>query len=207
KKIRMEFQNRLGLDDDRILGDPDRLQQIIWNLVSNSIKFTPPGGEVAVGLARREGQFEITVRDTGMGMNAEFLARAFDRFRQADSSTTREHGGLGLGLAIARHLAELHGGSISAESGGAGLGSTFSILLPAAALAPAGVEPRAPEPRPRTAAHDLSAFRLSGLSVLVVEDQWDTRDLLAEILTSAGCRVVGVGSASEAIDAFDDSPP
>jgi CheY-like chemotaxis protein len=207
KKIRMDFQNRLGADDDRILGDPDRLQQIIWNLISNSIKFTPPGGEVAIALARRDGQFEIVVRDTGMGMNPEFLARAFDRFRQADSSTTRAHGGLGLGLAIARHLAELHGGSIAAESGGPGLGSTFTILLPAAALAPAGVEPRAPETRPRTAAYDLTAFRLSGLNVLVVEDQWDTRDLLAEILGSAGCRVVAVGSAAEAIEAFDASPP
>jgi len=207
KKIRMEFQNRLAADDDRILGDPDRLQQIIWNLVSNSIKFTPPGGEVAVGLAGRDGQFEITVRDTGMGMNPEFLARAFDRFRQADSSTTRAHGGLGLGLAIARHLAELHGGTIAAESGGPGLGSTFTILLPAQALVPAGAEPRAPEPRPRTAAHDLTAFRLAGLHVLVVEDQWDTRDLLAEILGSAGCRVVAVGSAHEALDAFDTAPP
>jgi CheY-like chemotaxis protein len=207
KKIRMDFQNRLGVDDDRILGDPDRLQQIIWNLVSNSIKFTPPGGQVAVTLARRDGQFEIGVRDTGIGMNPEFLARAFDRFRQADSSTTRAHGGLGLGLAIARHLAELHGGTISAESGGPGLGSTFTILLPAAALAPVGIEPRPPESRPRTAAHDLSAFRLAGVQVLVVEDQWDTRDLLAEILGSAGCRVVAVGSASEALEAFDTAPP
>ena len=207
KKIRMDFQNRLGADDDRILGDPDRLQQIIWNLVSNSIKFTPPGGEVAVALARRDGQFDITVRDTGVGMNPEFLARAFDRFRQADSSTTRAHGGLGLGLAIARHLAELHGGTISAESGGPGLGSTFTILLPAAALAPAAIEPRPPESRPRTAAHDLTAFRLAGVQVLVVEDQWDTRDLLAEILGSAGCRVVAVGSANEALEAFDAAPP
>jgi CheY-like chemotaxis protein/signal transduction histidine kinase len=207
KKIRMEFRNSLGPEDDRILGDPDRLQQIIWNLVSNSIKFTPPGGEVAVALSRVDGQFQITVRDTGMGMNAEFLARAFDRFRQADSSTTRAHGGLGLGLAIARHLAELHGGTIAAESGGPGLGSTFTILLPAAALAAAGGEPRTPEPRPRTAAHDLTAFRLAGVGVLVVEDQWDTRDLLAEILGSAGCRVVAVGSAAEAMEAFDAAPP
>jgi len=207
KKIRMEFQNRLGAEQDRILGDPDRLQQIIWNLVSNSIKFTPPGGEVTVTLGRREAEFEITVGDTGMGMNPEFLGRAFDRFRQADSSTTRSHGGLGLGLAIARHLAELHGGSIGAESGGPGLGSTFIILLPAAALAPAEAEPRLPESRPRTAAYDLSAFRLAGVRVLVVEDQWDTRDLLAEILGSAGCRVVAVGSAAEAIEAFDASPP
>jgi CheY-like chemotaxis protein len=207
KKMRMEFQNRLGEDDDRILGDPDRLQQIIWNLVSNSIKFTPSGGQVTIALAKRDGDFEITVRDTGMGMNSEFIARAFDRFRQADSSTTRAHGGLGLGLAIARHLAELHGGTIAAESEGAGLGSTFTIMLPAAALAPPGAEPRPPEMRPRTAAHDMSAFRLAGVRVLVVEDQWDTRDLLAEILGSAGCRVAAVGSAPEAIEAFDALPP
>jgi len=207
KKMQMEFQNRLGEDDDRILGDPDRLQQIIWSLVSNSIKFTPSGGQVTIALAKRDGDFEITVRDTGMGMNSEFIARAFDRFRQADSSTTRAHGGLGLGLAIARHLAELHGGTIAAESEGAGLGSTFTIMLPAAALAPPGAEPRPPETRPRTAAHDMSAFRLAGVRVLVVEDQWDTRDLLAEILGSAGCRVAAVGSAPEAIEAFDALPP
>src|SRR5262249_52341992 len=109
KEIRLRFENRLGGESDRIVGDPDRLQQVIWNLVSNPIKFTPARGSVDVTLQRRDGEFEIAVQDTGQGMTPEFLAQAFDRFRQADSSTTRAHGGLGIGLAIAPHLAGLHG--------------------------------------------------------------------------------------------------
>jgi len=200
KQIEMRFENFVGDGGDQIFGDPDRLQQIIWNLVSNSIKFTPARGRVTVTLARREGEFEVAVADTGQGMTPEFLAHAFDRFRQADSSRTRSHGGLGIGLAIARHLTELHGGSIAAESPGPGLGSRFRITLPAVAL---GVERVSrPERATRTEAREAEPVNLAGVRALVVEDQWDSRDLIAEILRSAGCSVETAGAVPEALEAM-----
>ncbi len=122
----------LAMDNDAGLaaGDPDRLQQIIWNLLANAIKFTPAGGNVDVRLSRVNAHVELKVSDTGIGINREFLPHVFDRFRQADSSTTRRHGGLGLGLAIVRHLVELHGGTVAADSAGPDQGSTFTVLLP-----------------------------------------------------------------------------
>jgi CheY-like chemotaxis protein len=205
KQIEMSFESQVPVDADRISGDPDRIQQIIWNLVSNSIKFTPPRGNVTVLLGQRDREFEIEVRDTGQGMTPEFLAHAFDRFRQADSSTTRSQGGLGIGLAIARHLTELHGGSIEAESPGPGLGSRFRVFLPLVAL---GVE--AETRRERDASVPAAERRLralGGVRVLVVEDQWDTRDLMAEILRAAGCEVVATGSVPEALEALASFRP
>src|SRR5207253_1506512 len=117
-----------------VLGDPNRLQQIVWNLLSNSVKFTPRGGHVRVQLERIASHIEITLTDTGQGISPEFLPHVFDRFRQADSSITRLHGGLGLGLAIVRHLVELHGGTVSAASAGEGKGATFTVKLPLAAV-------------------------------------------------------------------------
>ena len=111
-------------------GDPDRLQQIVWNLLANAIKFTPADGKVDVELSRVNAHVEVKVSDTGIGISREFLPHVFDRFRQADSSTTRSHGGLGLGLAIVRHLVELHGGTVAADSAGPGQGATFTVLLP-----------------------------------------------------------------------------
>ena len=205
KQIEMRFENHTEGEDDRILGDPDRIQQIVWNLISNSIKFTPPRGRVTVSLRRRENEFELEVRDTGQGMTAEFLSHAFDRFRQADSSLTRSHGGLGIGLAIARHLTELHGGSIAAESPGPGLGSGFRVQLPAVAL---GVERSIrSEPEPRAAAVERAPGSLEGIRVLLAEDQWDGRDLMAEILRSAGCDVIATGSAQEALEALPGARP
>ncbi|OLE02688.1 MAG: hypothetical protein AUI36_43135 [Cyanobacteria bacterium 13_1_40CM_2_61_4] len=113
-----------------MFGDADRLQQILWNLLSNATKFSPPGGDVAVHLSAREDHAEIVVTDTGVGIPAQFLPHVFERFRQGDSTSTRAHGGLGLGLAIARHLAELHGGSVYAASDGEGRGATFGVRLP-----------------------------------------------------------------------------
>ena len=205
KQIEMRFENHTEGDDDRILGDPDRIQQIVWNLISNSIKFTPPRGRVTIALRRRENEFEVEVRDTGQGMTEEFLRHAFDRFRQADSSLTRSHGGLGIGLAIARHLTELHGGSIAAESPGPGLGSGFRVQLPAVAL---GVERNVrSDPEPRAAAVERAPGSLVGVRVLLVEDQWDGRELMAEILRSAGCEVVATGSAQEAIEVLPQARP
>ncbi len=201
KQIDMRFENHVPAGEDQVLGDPDRLQQIIWNLISNSIKFTPPRGRVTITLSQGVSGFEVEVADTGQGMTPEFLAHAFDRFRQADSSRTRSQGGLGIGLAIARHLAELHGGSISAESQGTGRGSRFRVNLPAVALGVAPAVRREPDSRP--AAPERDPGSLSGLRALVVEDQWDSRDLIAEILCSAGCAVEAVGSAPEALEALD----
>ncbi len=113
-----------------IIGDPDRLQQVIWNLLSNAVKFTPQSGMVAVGLQPKDGYAQITVSDTGQGISPEFLPYVFDRFRQAESASSRIFGGLGLGLSIVRHLVEMHGGTVQAQSAGLGLGTTFTILLP-----------------------------------------------------------------------------
>ncbi|HEY2797403.1 MAG TPA: response regulator [Thermoanaerobaculia bacterium] len=207
KEIRLRFENRLGADSDRIVGDPDRLQQIIWNLISNSIKFTPPRGTVDVTVERRNGEFEIAVQDTGQGMTPEFLAQAFDRFRQADSSTSRAHGGLGIGLAIARHLTELHGGSIAAESAGPERGSRFVVRVPSVAIGLESAESPAPSglPAAREPAHP--AIRLKGVRVLLVEDQWDSRELMVEILRLAGADVTAAGSAPEAMEALAAAAP
>jgi signal transduction histidine kinase len=129
----MTLDARVDTDAGFIRADPERLQQIVWNLLSNAVKFTPSGGRVELHASRQEDEVQITVTDTGTGISAEFLPHVFDRFRQQDVGTTRRYGGLGLGLAIVRHLVALHGGSISADSGGDGHGATFRVRLPAAA--------------------------------------------------------------------------
>ena len=191
-----------------VLGDPVRLQQVVWNLLSNAIKFTPRGGRVQVRMERVNSHLEISVSDTGAGIAAEFLPYVFDRFRQADQKTTRRHGGLGLGLAIVRHLVELHGGTVRAESGGEGHGSAFTVLLPVAPV----YASEAPEARVHPAARDtLPAFecpdRLDGLRVLVVDDEPDTRDMLSAGLGRCGALVTAVGSAEEALAALAAAPP
>ena len=125
-----------------MMGDPERLQQVLWNLLSNAVKFTPRGGQVEARLRRREDGLQLEVTDTGEGIPAEFLPHVFERFRQADSSTSRVHGGLGLGLAIVRHLVELHGGTVAAESPGPGQGARFTVTLPQSAVTEAAKLPR-----------------------------------------------------------------
>jgi PAS domain S-box-containing protein len=213
---------RLGVRLDplagEVAGDPDRLQQVVWNLLSNAVKFTPAGGSVEVSLARRDGRAEIKISDTGEGIAPEFLPYVFDRFRQQDGTITREHGGLGLGLAIARHLVELHGGEVAAESEGPGRGATFTVTLPAlAASAAAGAnggaegegpsrEPdesrgrRGPQagaapPRPRR-----TDAPLDGLNLLVVEDDEDSLAFLSEVLEGAGARVTRALTAAEGFE-------
>jgi signal transduction histidine kinase/ActR/RegA family two-component response regulator len=177
-----------------VTGDPDRLQQVLWNLVSNAVKFTPRGGRVEVSLERAGDHAQVTVHDTGVGIRLEFLPFVFDRFRQADASPTRVHGGLGLGLAIVRHLVELHGGSVEAASEGEGRGATFAVRLP---LAPGGVKVGAEVGRPAAAA------TLDGLRVLVVDDEPDTLEALSAALTGYGARVRTALSTREALASLD----
>ena len=177
-------------------GDAGRLQQIVWNLLTNAIKFTPSGGHVQVRLERRDEQVRVAVRDTGMGIPAEFLPHLFERFRQADATSTRPHGGLGLGLAIVRHLVELHGGTIDAASPGPGGGATFTVTLPApAAVAPAPGAAAPAAETPPAAEHG----ELAGVRVLFVEDEDDTRAVVGALLAAAGARVRAVSSAAEAL--------
>ena len=172
-----------------IMGDAARLQQILWNLLSNAIKFTPPGGQVIVELKSDEGEVELSVRDTGLGIAADFLPHVFERFRQADSSTTRPHSGVGLGLAIVRHLVELHGGRISAHSEGENRGALFVVRLPLAARAAAT----------GTDAHRPKGVPLQGVRVLIVDDDSDTLEMLSEALEASGAEVSAARSADEAL--------
>jgi len=180
-----------------VRGDPNRLQQILWNLLSNAIKFTPNGGRVQVAVARVESHAEITVSDTGKGVPAEFLPYVFERFRQADSSHSREHGGLGLGLSIARQLVELHGGRINATSAGPDRGTSFTVELP---LAPLHAPTPAERAFVRSASAPLESEDLKGISVLLVDDQPDALEGLARLLRAGSARVATAASGPEALE-------
>ena len=183
-----------------IAGDSDRLQQIVWNLVSNAIKFTPPGGDVRVQLERSDSHVVVTVGDTGAGISPKFLPRVFDRFRQADSSSTRKQGGLGLGLAIVRHLVELHGGTVHAESEGIGKGATFVVKLPlgmARAMTAGGEQVQAVVAFDEVKLDSLPP--LEGLRILVVDDETNARDLVSEILAKCDADVRTAASVAEAL--------
>ncbi len=177
-----------------ILGDPARLQQILWNLLSNAVKFTPQRGRVHIGLVQAGAAAQITVADSGVGIEPAFLPYVFDRFRQADSSYARTFGGLGLGLAIVRQLVQLHGGTVTVQSAGKELGSTFTVTLPSltATLDSASSDPRV------TAAHSLE-----GLRVLVIENEPDSRLLFTLLLEESGAHVTAAASAGEALALLD----
>ena len=181
------------------VGDSDRLQQVIWNLLSNAVKFTPAGGTVTVSLAREGNRDRLTVSDTGIGIDPEFLPNVFDTFRQADASSTRSHGGLGLGLSIVKQLVELHGGHVSAASDGPGKGATFVVDLPVRSL------PRPDEQRATSATVPEGA--LSGASVLVVDDDVETREMLAAVLQAAGADVYTANSAEEGFNVAVEMRP
>jgi PAS domain S-box-containing protein len=176
-----------------VAADPDRLQQVLWNLLSNAVKFTPSGGRVEVTLERQDSHVEIVVADTGIGIAPEFLPHLFERFRQGDSRFAREFGGLGLGLAIARHLVEMHGGTITAASEGPGKGATFRVTLPVMSMAAVASRERG-EIGPR-----VDGQRLDGLHVLVADDEDDALIMLREVLESAGARVTTAKSAEETL--------
>jgi signal transduction histidine kinase/CheY-like chemotaxis protein len=200
KGVRLE--SFIDSDPNLVLGDSSRLQQIAWNLLSNAIKFTPRGGRVQILLERVDSHVEITVRDTGRGISKEFLPFVFDRFRQADSSTTRQHGGLGLGLAIVRHLTELHGGNVQVSSLGEGQGATFTVRLPLAITYSGADRLGEPERRFRPAAelpflqYSLS---LEGIKILCVDDEPDARELISLVLTQCRAEVKIAASAREAL--------
>ena len=178
-----------------VLGDPERLQQVIWNLVANAIKFTPAGGSALVSLDRQGTSAVVTVTDTGEGIEPDLLPCVFDRFRQGDASVTRPHGGLGLGLSIVRHIVELHGGKVNVQSEGRGKGATFSVLLPIRAIR------RAREPE----ASDTQL--LTGVRVLVVDDESDAREVVSRALAECGASTAAVGSAGEALQMLGQFKP
>ncbi len=204
KQLRLNVE--IGARPAPTYGDPDRLQQVVWNLLSNAVKFSRPQGQVSVRLESRDG-YHVSVQDTGSGIEPRFLPRVFDPFRQADATSSREYGGLGLGLAIAKQLVELHGGTIEARSEGRDKGATFEVHLPSIVLASEerpGHERSAAEPRP-VATVDGSLLR--GLRVLVVDDEEDARGLLETALKQYGASVITAASATEALAEIDRRPP
>jgi PAS domain S-box-containing protein len=192
---------------DLVSGDPDRLQQIVWNLLSNAIKFTPKGGKVEVRLERADAHVQIQVSDTGIGISQDFLPYIFERFRQADSKTTRSYSGLGLGLAIVRELVELHGGIVYAHSAGDGKGATFTVKLP---LITDSLKESNANDVPSTVESDLTLdtpLALDNLQILVVDDEPDVRELLTIAFAESGAKVTAVASADEAIKALKQVQP
>jgi signal transduction histidine kinase/CheY-like chemotaxis protein len=201
KQIRV----RLVLDPlpDLVLGDPDRLRQVVWNLVSNAIKFTPKGGRVQVALERVNSHVELSVSDTGEGIGSDALPHVFERFWQADRTAGGRHSGLGLGLAIVRHLIESHGGEVAAHSDGAGHGATFVVKLPLMVTTEQVKDPRRRHPTAADAAPRLTLPELHGLKVLVVDDEPDANEMVQTLLTSCGAEVRVAASTRQALDILD----
>jgi CheY-like chemotaxis protein/two-component sensor histidine kinase len=204
KNIKLEA--KLDPSANRVSCDANRIQQVVWNLLSNAIKFTPKGGTVAITLSRERSKAQITVSDTGMGISSEFLPYVFDRFRQADSTTRRRSGGLGLGLSIVKQLVELHGGTVEAQSAGEGKGATFTVNLPIAAVAPSP-EGSADEEREPTLESEWASVRLDGLRIVVVDDEADARRLVSKVLEEAGAIVTAVGTVADALRAVEKVRP
>lgn len=191
-----------------ISGDADRLQQIVWNLLTNAVKFTPKGGRIQVKLQRIESHVEIEVCDSGIGISKEFLPYVFDRFRQADASTTRIHGGLGLGLSIVHQLVDLHGGTVTVHSEGEGTGATFTIMLPFVSVLSNHKDDEAVESADDSDVNLLNGLpSLENLKVLVVDDEADTRELIREVLKECGAEVILSRSAAEAFAALEEHKP
>jgi PAS domain S-box-containing protein len=202
KGIQISFEIETAAESPTISCDAQRMQQVIWNLLSNAVKFSPPNSKVAVFVARQPSGVEIRVKDNGAGIGPEFLPFVFDRFRQADSSSKRRFGGLGLGLSIVKHIVELHGGTVRAESDGEGMGSTFTVNLPERVAGPTDLADEVNVARP-----DLSTVRLDGLRLLVVDDDADARRLLGRVLGEVGASVTLAASAQEAMQALLNPAP
>lgn len=206
KSIRLQMM--LDPSAGPISGDADRLQQIVWNLLTNAVKFTPKGGKIQVKVQRVDSHAEIVVSDSGVGISKEFLPYVFDRFRQADASTTRTQGGLGLGLSIVHQLVDLHGGSVSVHSEGEGKGATFTISLPFVGVVSSQKDTEvASEVRNDEIASLAGLPSLKGLKVLAVDDEADTRELIREVLRECGAEVILSRSAAEALEALEQHKP
>ena len=203
----IQLTTQLHGRDALVLGDANRLQQVLWNLLSNAIKFTPAGGEVRFTISRRGNAVIAEVEDTGMGISGEFLPHVFEPFRQANSAATRVHGGLGLGLSIVRYLVEMHGGSITAESRGEGLGSTFRVELPRLRATTLVPDPRLAAEARDDHASAIDLPDLSGLSLLVIDDQADVRDYIVAVLRRSGAEVSQAKSVEEAIVSVEAALP
>lgn len=207
----IRLQRVLDSGSSLISGDPDRLQQVVWNLLSNAIKFTPKGGRVQIRLERVNSHVEIIATDTGIGISPQVLPYVFDRFRQADSTSTRQHGGLGLGLAIVRHLIEMHGGTVDAESAGEDQGSTFTVRLPLIALRSVDMLPEKSQEREHPTGDREVPFdpapKLEGLHVLIVDDEADGLRLVTTVLETCGAKVTAVNSAAAALSALQELRP
>jgi PAS domain S-box-containing protein len=203
----IHLQRVLDPNAGPVRGDPARLQQVVWNLLSNAIKFTPRGGRVQVALQSVNSHVEISVSDTGQGIAPEFLPSVFERFRQADQSTTRRHGGVGLGLALVKQFVELHGGSVRVKSAGLGAGSTFVVQLPLAVVHDKRRAGDAHPRQPKATALSRSGISLEGVRVLVVDDEPDARDLIRRLLEDNDAMVSTTGSAAEALEVLDRFDP
>jgi CheY-like chemotaxis protein len=190
-----------------VLGDAARLQQVIWNLVSNAIKFTPKGGRVHIALERVNSHIELSVSDTGQGIAGEALPHVFERFWQAESGTERRQGGLGLGLAIVRHLVESHGGEVAVHSDGPGQGACFTVKLPLMVTTEHVKDPDRRHPAAADAMPSGVLVRLDGLAVLVVDDEPDSNDMVQTLLASCGADVRVAASAHQALDILDRWQP
>lgn len=200
---RIRIRTILDTSMGTIRGDPNRLQQVLWNLLTNAVKFTPTDGRIQIFLERIESHVEINVTDTGIGIRSEFLPLVFDRFRQADPSSTRRHGGLGIGLSLVKNLVELHGGSVRVSSPGENQGTTFVVTLPIAPIFhdETGVFQNR-EPSSDSALDRLELPRLDGISALIVDDESDSRLLVARVLEEQGAKVICASSAAEALEAL-----
>ncbi|MBD2510511.1 response regulator [Nostoc muscorum FACHB-395] len=191
----IQVESNLDSPVGEVMGDAERLQQVVWNLLSNAVKFTPSGGRVEVCLKQVNSNAQISVSDTGKGISTDFLPYIFERFRQADSTTTRVDGGLGLGLAIVRHLVEIHSGTVYAASEGEGRGATFTVLLPL-------IQPQSEELIKDSQVKVNNLLALDGLQILLVDDSADTRELIAFVLEESGAEVTSVSSVGEALEAL-----
>jgi CheY-like chemotaxis protein len=204
KGLHLECQ--IDGNEASVMGDPNRLMQVFSNLLNNAMKFTPTGGQISVRLGRHDAGWRVSVGDNGDGIDPAFLPHVFDRFRQADSTSSRRHGGLGIGLTIVRHIVAMHGGTVAAESGGKGRGATFVVMLPAATAQPESIIPSAIDKPPKADDSEF-AYSLENIRVLLVDDEPYTREVVTGMLERHGADVTAAATVREALQLFHAVKP